>query len=184
MEKLGKYRFEGLLLHFAHCIFCMSVRIGPTSLLFLFCLFATHTEVARLPLPSLSPGVCSKPCPLSQWCHPAISSSVIPFSSCPQSFPAPESFPMGRLFVPGGQSIGASASVLPMNIRGWFPFKLTGLIFLQSKGLSRVLSSTTLAFFMVQLSHPYKTTGKTIVLTIWTFVGKVISLLFNMLSWL
>ena len=84
---------------------------------------------ARLPCPSLSPGACSNSCPLSQWCHPTISSSGIPFSSCPQTFPASGSFPMSRLFALGGQSIGASASmsVLPMNIQGWFPLGWTGL---------------------------------------------------------
>ena len=92
---------------------------------------------AKLPCPSLSPRVYSNSCPLSQWCHPTISSSVTYFSFCPQSFPASESFPMSQLFTSGGQSIGASASasVLPMNIQSWLPFGLTGLISLQSKGL-------------------------------------------------
>ena len=96
----------------------------------------------RLPCPSLSPGVCSNSCPLSWWCHPVISSSVTP---CPQSFPASGSFPVDWFFTSGGQSIGASnsASVLSMNIQGSFPVGLTGLIFLLSKGLSRVFSSTT-----------------------------------------
>ena len=100
----------------------------------------------RLSHPSQSPGVCSNSCPLSQWYHPTISSSIFPFSSCPQSFPASGSSPMSQLFTSGGQSIraSASASVLPMNIQGWFPLGLTGLISLQSKGLSRVFSSTTL----------------------------------------
>ena len=115
-----------------------------------------------------------------------------PFFSCPQSFPALWSFPMSRLFTSGGQSIGASgaASILPMNIQGWFPLGLMGLISLPSKGLSRVFSNTTVQkhqFFSTQLSlwsnsHPYMTTGKTIVLTIQIFVGKVMFLLFNMLS--
>ena len=101
-------------------------------------------QLARLPCPSLPPRVCSDSCPLSQWCHPTMSSSVISFSSYPQSFPASGSFPMSQLFMSGGQSIGASssASVLSVNIQGWFPLALTGLIFLQSKGLSRVFSST------------------------------------------
>ena len=100
----------------------------------------------RLPCPSLSPGVRSNSCPLSQWHHPIILFSVTPFSSWPQSFPASGSFPMTQLFASGGQSIGASplASVLPRNIQGWFPLGLTGLIFLQSKGLSRVFSSSTI----------------------------------------
>ena len=98
---------------------------------------------ARLPCPSLSPGVCSNSCPLSQWCHPTIS-SVIPFSPCPQSSPASGSFPVNWLFASGVQSIRAStsASVLPMNIQGWFPLGLTGLISLQSKRLPRVFSGT------------------------------------------
>ena len=96
-----------------------------------------------LPCPSPAPGACSNSCPLSWWCHPTISSSVAPFSSCFQSFPASGSFPMSQLFASGGQNIGASASVLPMNIQGWFPLRWTGLISLQSIGLSRVFSSTT-----------------------------------------
>ena len=96
----------------------------------------------RLPWPSPSPGVCSNSCLLSRWCHPTISSSVIPFSSCLQSFPASGSFPASLLFTSGGQSIGASASVLPVNIQGWFPLGLTDLISLQSRWLSRVFSST------------------------------------------
>ena len=119
--------------------------------------------------------------PMSQWCHPTISSSVTPFSSCPQFFSASGSFPVNRHFISCGQNIGASASVLPMNIQGWFPLGLTGLISLQSNGLSRVFSNTTVQK-MVQLSHLYMTTGKTRALTIWTFVGKVIFLHFNMLS--
>ena len=117
----------------------------------------------RLLCPSPSPGVFSNSWPLSQWCHPTILSSVIPFSSCSQSFPASGSFPMSWLFASGGQSIGASAlaSVLPMNIQGWFPLRLTGLISLQSKGLSRVFSKTTVQkhqFFSAQSSlwsHSY-----------------------------
>ena len=97
----------------------------------------------RLFCPPLFPRACSNSCPLSRWCHPTISSSVIPFSSCLQSFPASGSFPMSWLFASGGQSIGAPASVLLMNIQDWFPLGLTGLISLQSKGLSRVFSSTT-----------------------------------------
>ena len=148
---------------------------------------------ARLPCPSQSPGVCSNSCPLSEWCHLTISSSVTPFSSCPQSFPASGSFSMSQIFPSDGQSIGASASasVLPMNIQGWFPLGLAGLVSLLAKELSRVFSSTTVwkhqffwhsAFFAVQLSHPYMTTGKTVPLSRQTFVGTVIFLLFNMLS--
>ena len=120
------------------------------------CLWPHGLQHTRLPCPLLSPGVCSNSCPLSQWCHPTISSSVTPFSSCPQSFPASESFPISWLFASGSQSIGASAStsVLPMNIQGWFPLELIGLI-LRSKGLSMVFSSTTVQkhqFFNAQLS--------------------------------
>ena len=99
----------------------------------------------KLPCPSPTPRACSNSCALSQWCHPTISSSVTPFSSCFQSFPASGYFPMSQFFTLGGQSIGvsASASVLPMNIRDWFPLGLTGLISLLSMGHSRVLSSTT-----------------------------------------
>jgi len=100
---------------------------------------------AKLPCPSPTLGACSNSCPLSQWCHPTISSSVIPFSSSFQSFPASGSFPMSRFFESGGQNIGASASVsvLPMNIQDWFPLGWTGCISLQPKGLSKVFSNTT-----------------------------------------
>ena len=92
-------------------------------------------SIHRLPCPSLSPGACSNPCPLGRWCHPTISSSVVPFSFCLQSFPASGSFPGSWLFASSGQSIGASASasVLPMSIEGWFPLWLTGVIALPSK---------------------------------------------------
>ena len=139
-----------------------------------------------------TPRVYSSSRPLSRWCHPTILSSVVPFSSCLQSFPTSGSFPMSQFFASGGQSIAVSAlaSVLPMNIQDWFHLGWTGWISLQSKGLSRVFSNTTVqkhqffqcsAFFTVQLSHPYMTIGKTIALNRWTFVGKIMSLLFNML---
>ena len=101
---------------------------------------------ARLPCPSPTPGACSNSCPLSQWCHPTISSSAVLFSSCLQSFPASGSFPMSQFFASGGQSIGVttSASVLPMSIQDQLPLRMTGLISLQSKGLSRVFSNTTI----------------------------------------
>ena len=104
-----------------------------------------ESQHARAPCPSPTPGVHSNSCPSSRWCHPAISSSVIPFSSCLQSFLAYGSFPMSQFFTPGGQSTGvsASASVLPMNIQDQYPLGWTGWISLQSKGLSRVLSNTT-----------------------------------------
>ena len=112
---------------------------------------------ARPPCPSPIPGVHPKSCPLNQWCHPTISSSVVPFSSCPQSFPASGSFQMSQLFASGGQSIGVSAStsVLPMNTQDWSPIGWAGWISLQSKGLSRVFSNTTAQkhqFFGAQLS--------------------------------
>ena len=147
---------------------------------------------ARPPCPSPTPGVYPNSCPLSQWCHPTISSSVVPFSSCPQYFPASGSFQTSQLFTSGGQSIGVSAStsVLPMNIQDWFPLgcwldllavqgTLKSLLQHHSSKASILRRS---ASFIVQLSHPYMTTGKTIALTIGTFVDKVMSLLFNMLS--
>ena len=111
----------------------------------------------RPPYPSSTPGVHSDSRPSSQWCHPAISSSAAPFSSCPQSLPASESFPVSQLFTWGGQSTGVSAfaSFLPKNTQDWFPLGWTGWIFLQSKGLSRVFSNTTVQkhqFFGAQLS--------------------------------
>ena len=150
---------------------------------------------ARPPCPSATPGVYSNSCPLSRWWHPTISSSVVPFSCLP-SFPASGSFQMNQLFASGGQSIGvsASSSVLPMNIQHWFPLGWTGWISLMSKGLLFAVKSLLqhhsskasilwlLAFFIVQLSHPYMTTGKTIAFTTKTFADKVMSLLVNMLS--
>ena len=108
-------------------------------------LATAQTAAPSLPCPSPSLGACSNSCPFSQWCHPIISSSVTPFFSCLQFFPESGSFPRSQFFALGGQSIGVSASalVLPMNIHGWFPLGLTGLISLQSKGLSRVFSSIT-----------------------------------------
>ena len=139
----------------------------------------------RPPCPSLTPVAYSNSCSLSLWWHPTISSSVIPFSSRPLSFPASESFQMSQLFASGGQSIGvsASASVLPMKTQDWFPLGWTGWIPLQSKELSRIFSNTSVqkrssilqrsAFFIVQLSHPYMIIGKIIALIRWTFVGNV-----------
>ena len=131
--------------------------------------FATPWTAARqASLSSSSPGAYSNSCPLSQWCHPTISSSVVPFSSRLQVFPASGSFPVSQLFISGGQSIGASASasVLPRTIQDWFPLGLTGWISLLSKTLKSLLqhhsSKASIhrrsAFFMVQLSHPYMTT--------------------------
>ena len=138
-----------------------------------------ESQHTRPPCPSPTPGVHPDSQPSSQWCHPAISSSVILFSSCPQSLPASESFPMSQLFAWGSQSteVSALASFLPKKSQGWSPSEWTGSITLQSKGLTRVFSNTTSilrrsAFFTVQLSHPYMTTGKTIALTRRAFVGK------------
>ena len=116
-----------------------------------------ESQHTRPPCPSPTPGVYPNPCPLSRWCHPAISSSVVPFFSCPQSFPASGSFPMSQLFTWGGQSTGvsASASVLPTNTQDWSPLGWTGWISLLSMGLSRVFSNTTIQkhqFFGTQLS--------------------------------
>ena len=140
-----------------------------------------ESQHARPPCPSQIPRVYSNSCPLSWWCHLAISSSVIPFSSCPQSFSASGSFPKSQLFAWGGQSIGvsASASVLPMDIQDWFPLGWTGWISLQSKGLSRVFSNTIKSINSSVLSFLYSPTvtsihgtGKIIALTRWTFVAK------------
>ena len=120
-------------------------------------LWSRGLQHARLPCPSPFPGACSDSHPLSQWCHPTTSSSVVPFSSCLQSFPASGSFLMSQVITSGGQSIRASAlaSVLPINIQDWFPLGLTDLISLQSKGLSRVFFNTTVQkhqFFSAQPS--------------------------------
>ena len=141
-----------------------------------------ESQHARPPCPSPTPGVYSNSCPLSQWCHPTISSSVIPFSFCLQSFPTSGSFPVSQFFASGGQSIGvsASASVLPVNIQDWFHLGWTGWISLKSKWCSGVFSNTTVQkhqFFGTQLYGPALTsihdTGKTIALTRWIFVSKV-----------
>ena len=152
-----------------------------------------ESQHARPPCTSPTPGVHSNSGPSSWWCHPAISSSVVPFSSCPQSLPASESFPMSQLFSWGGQSIGvsASASVLPMNTQDWSSLRMDLLDLLAVQGTLKSLlqhhsSKASIlwhsAFFTVQISHPYMTTLKIIALTRQTFVGKVMSLFFNMLS--
>ena len=149
-------------------------------------------QYARPPCPSPTPKVHPKPRPSSQWCHPTISSSVDPFSSYPQSLPASGSFQMSQLFTSGGQRIGVSASISPSNEHpGLISFRMDWLDLLAVQGTLESLlqhhsSKASIiqhsAFFIVQLSHPYMSTGKTIALTRWTFVGKVMSLLFNMLS--
>ena len=147
---------------------------------------------ARLPCPSLSHGVCSNSCPSSWWCHPAISSSVVPFSSCPQSLPASESFPMSQLCMRWPKYWSFSFSISPSREHpGLISFRMDWLDLLAVQGTLKSLlqhhsSKASIlwysAFFTVQLSNPYMTTGKTITLTRQTFVGKVMSLLLNMLS--
>ena len=106
-------------------------------------LWPHESQHARPPCPSPTLGVYPNSCPSNRWCHPAISASVVPFSSCPQSLPTTGSFSMSQLFASGGQTIGVSESVLPMNTQGWSPLDWTGYISLQYKGLSRVFSNTT-----------------------------------------
>ena len=166
-------RYENLAdVQFCHSV--MSHSLQPHGL--------QHT---RLPCPSPAPGACSNSGLSSHWCHPTISSSVIPFSSCLKSFPASGSFQMSQFFASGGQSIGVSVStsVLLMNIQDidWFDLladqgTLKSLLQHHSAKASILHCS---AFFMVQLSHPYMTTRKTKALTRQTIVGKVMSLLFN-----
>ena len=127
-----------------HCVYIYIYIVQFSHSVMSDSLWPHGLQHARLPCASPTPRACSNPCPLSWWCHPTISSSVVPFS-CLQSFPAPGSFPMSQLFASGGQSTGvsASASVLPMHIQDWFHLGLTDLISLQSKGLSRVFPNTT-----------------------------------------
>ena len=157
-------------------------------------LWPHELQHTRPPCPSPTPRVHPNSCPLSQWCHPAISSSVVPFSSCPQPLPASGSFPMSQLFPSGGQSIGVSAlaSVLPMNTQGWSPFRMDWLDFLAVQGTLKSLlqyhsSKASIlqrsAFFTVRLSHAYMTTVKIIASTRWTFVGKVICFSICYLGW-
>ena len=150
------------------CILQFSCSVMSTSL-------QPHgLQQAGLPCPSATPVACSNSCPLSRWCHSTISSSVVPFSSSLQSFPAAGSFPISQFFTSGGQSIGVSvsASVHPMNIQDWFPLGWTGVLAVQGtlKTLLQHHSSKASilphsAFFIIQLSHPYMTTGKTTALT-------------------
>ena len=148
-------------------------------------LWPHELQHTRPPCPSPTPRIYPNSCPSSQWCHPAISSSVVPFSSCPQSLPASESFPMSQLFAWRGQSIGFSFSISPFNEQpGLISFRIYWLDLLTVQGTlksllqhhsSKVSILWRSAFFTVQLSQPYMTTGKTIALTRWTFVGKVMS---------
>ena len=139
------------------CIYTMEYSVQFSRSVVSDSLQPHELQHARPPCPSPTPGVYSNSCPLSRWCHPAISSSVVPFSSCPQSLPASGSFPMSQLFASGGQNIGVSAStsVLPMNTQDWSPLGWTSWISLQSKGVSRVFCNTTVQkhqFFGTQLS--------------------------------
>ena len=136
-------------------------------------LWSHELQHTRLPYPSLSLRVCSNSCPLSQWCYPTISSSTAPFSSCPQSFSASESFPMSWLFASGGRSTGASAStsVLPMNIQGLFPLGLTGLMSLLSKGLFGKLMQA-LHLFSRKLIRYYETWDTNVKPRVWAFAEK------------
>jgi len=171
------YKINSISVQFSHSV--VSNSLWPHGL-----------QHARPPCLSPMPGVYSNSGLLSQWCHPTISSSVVPFSSCLQSFPASGSF-LSQFFAPGSQSIGDSASALPMNIQDWFPLGLTGLISLLSKWLSRVFCNTTVQkhqFFCALLSLWFNfliytwLLEKNIALTRWTIVSRVMSLLFSMLS--
>ena len=156
-------------------------------------LWPHEPQHARPPCPSPTSGIHPSPCPLNRWCHITVSSPVVPFFSCPQSFRASGSFQMSQLFTSGGQSIevSASKSVLPNEHSGLIYFRMDWLDLLAVQGTLKSLiqhhsSKASIIqcsiFFIVQLSHPYMTIGKTIGLTRWTFVGKVMSLLFRMLS--
>ena len=149
------------------------------------CLRLQELWHARLPCHSLCPGVCSNLSPLSRWCFLTIWFSANLFSSCPQSFPVSVSFSVSWLFTSGDQSTGisASATILPVNIQNWFPFGLTPRGFQESSPVPQFESINFLAlvFFMVQFLYPYMTNGKTIASAIQIFVGKVMSLLFNIL---
>ena len=168
------------------------VQVSSVQSLSQVWLFVTPwTAACQASSPSSTPEVYPNSCPLSWWCHPTTSSSVVPFSH-PQSFPASGSFQMSQLFTSGGQSISFSFNISPSNEHpGLISFRMDWLNLLEVQGTLKSLlqhhssKASVLrhsAFFIVQLSHPYMTTGKTIPLTRWTFVGKVMSLLFNMLS--
>ena len=165
----------------------LTSSVQSLSRVWLYVIPWTATHQASLSI--TNSGACSNSCPSSRWCHPTISPSVVPFS-CLQSFSASGSFPMSQFFPSGGQTIGISAlaSVLPINIQDWFLYWLDLLAvqgtlksLLQHHG-SKASIFLCSAFFMVLLSHPYMTTGKTVALSRWSFVSKVMSLLFNMLS--
>ena len=151
----SKVTFESYCLYFYFLHFFSSVQFSHSVVS--DSLWAHELQHTRPPCPSSNPGVYPNSCPSSWWCHPAISSSIVPFFSCPQSLPSSESFPVSQVFAWGGQSIGVSASVsvLPMNTQDWSPLGWTGWISLQFKGLSRIFSNTTVQrhqFFSAQLS--------------------------------
>ena len=187
MEDILVRQIEFHLWLFFLCVYISSVQFSCSVMS--DSLWPHESQHARPPCPSPTPRVYPNSCPLSWWCHSAISSSVVPFSSNSQSLPALGSFPVSQLFA-WGIGVSASASVLPMNIQDWFPSGWTGWISLQSKGLSRVFSNTTIQthqFFGAQLSsksnsHICTWPLENMALTRWTFVGKVMPLLFNMLS--
>ena len=175
------HNMECVLVQFSHSVMSNSLR--PHGL-----------QHARPPCPSPAPRACWNSCPLSQWCHPTISSSVVPFSSCLQSFPASGSFQMSKFFTSGGQSIGVfSFNISPSNEHsGLISFRIYWLDLLTVQRTLKSLlqhhsSKASIlwhsVFFMVQLWHPYMTTGKTIALTRWTFVGKYLCFLTCCLGW-
>ena len=170
-----------------HLLCCSVAQLCPTLCDPMNC------SMPWLPCPSWTPRACSNSYPLSWWCHATISPSVVSFSSCLQSFPESGSFPVCQFFPPGDQSIGASASasVHPVSIQDWFSFRIDWMDFLAVQRTLKSLfqhhsSKASIlwfsAFFIVLLSHSYMTVGKSIALTGQTFVGKLMSLLFNMLS--
>ena len=177
--KYWNFSFSISSVQFSHSVVCDSLRPHKPQ----------HT---RPPCPSPVPGVHPNPCPSNRWCHPAILSCFVPFSSWPQSFPASLSFQMSQLFASTGQSIEVSASAISTSNEhpGLISFRMDWLDLLAVQGTLKSLpqhhsskaSIWCSAVFIVQLSHPYMTPGKTIALTRWPFVGKVMSLLFNMLS--
>ena len=176
--------FNNFILCICYTVCCSITQLYPT-------LYDTHElQHARPPSPSPSPEVCPSSHPLHRLCHPVISSSHALFNICTQSFPASETFPVSLLFSSDDQNIGASASPLPISIQ-FISLKIDWFDLLAVQGTFRSLlqhhslKASILwgsAFFMVQLSHPYITTGETIALTIWTFVSKVMSLFFDTLS--
>ena len=189
----------GLMFSDTSCVFCnlvefwyQPIEVGAISSVHSLSHVWLYDPIkhARLLCPSPIPGACSNSCLSCRWCHPTISSSVAP---SPPAFSFSQHQGLFQWVSSSHQvakvEASASTSVLPMNSQDWFPLGWTGWISLQSKGLSRVFSNSLKAsilrhsaFFMVQLSHPYMITGKTIALTVWTFAGKVMFLLFNMLS--